>query len=195
LIDISAMAQVVLPYDGREYYELDVAGLKRRLPLIKVGEDTWIAYFDSLGDREFISHCASILAKKLEGSEVLMTSESKGIPLVHELAGLLNHKYYIVARKEVKSFMSNPIVVECKPITSKTTIKLSIDGRYVPRLSGKRVAIVDDIVSTKETITALEGLARKAGAVIYKKVAILVEGATYDDVEYLGILPIFKKNI
>jgi len=189
------MVQTVLPYDGREYYELDIAGLKRHLPLIQVNDDTWIAYFDSLGDREFISHCSRILVKKLEGSEVMMTSESKGIPLVHELAGLLNHRYYIVARKEIKSFMSNPLVVECRPITSRTTIKLAIDGRYVPRLSGKKVAIVDDIVSTKETLTALEELAKKAGAIIYKKVAILVEGATYDDVEYLGILPIFKKTI
>ncbi|MEM2550364.1 MAG: adenine phosphoribosyltransferase, partial [Nitrososphaerota archaeon] len=101
------MVETVLPYDGREYYELNIAGLKRNLPLLKVSDDTWIAYFDSLGDKEFISHCAKILAERLVGSEVLMTSESKGIPLVHEIAGLLNHRYYIVARKEVKPFMSN----------------------------------------------------------------------------------------
>ncbi|MEM2549346.1 MAG: adenine phosphoribosyltransferase, partial [Nitrososphaerota archaeon] len=87
-----------------------------------------------------------------------------------------------------------PLVVECKPITSKTTVRLSIDGRYIPRLKDKKVSIVDDIVSTRETMSALEELAKKAGAVIYKKVAILVEGATYNDVEYLGILPIFKKT-
>lgn len=188
------MVQTILPYDGREYYELNIAGLKRLLPLLKVSEDTWIAYFDSLGDKEFISHCAKILAEKIRGSEVLMTSESKGIPLVHEIAGLLNHSYYIVARKEIKSFMINPLVVECRPITSKSTVKLSIDGRYIPKLKDKKVAIVDDIVSTKETMNAIEELAKKAGAIIYKKVAILVEGGTYDDVEYLGILPIFKKT-
>ncbi|MEM3488640.1 MAG: adenine phosphoribosyltransferase, partial [Nitrososphaerota archaeon] len=179
------MVETVLPYDGREYYELNIAGLKRNLPLLKVSDDTWIAYFDSLGDKEFISHCAKILAERLVGSEVLMTSESKGIPLVHEIAGLLNHRYYIVARKEVKPFMSNPLVVECKPITSKTTVRLSIDGRYIPRLKDKKVSIVDDIVSTRETMSALEELAKQAGAVIYQKVAILVEGATYTDVEYL----------
>ncbi|MEM0445605.1 MAG: adenine phosphoribosyltransferase [Nitrososphaerota archaeon] len=187
------MKEVILPYQGREYYEIEVAGLRRALPLLKVSDDTWIAYFDSLGDREFLSKCAEILAEKLQGSEILVTSESKGIPLVHEIASILKHPRYIVARKEVKPFMVNPIVAECKPVTSKAPIKLSIDGRYVQYLNGRNVGIVDDIVSTRETLDALERLVRLAGGRVHKKAAILLEGGVYDDVVYLGVLPIFKQ--
>ncbi|MEM0381990.1 MAG: adenine phosphoribosyltransferase [Nitrososphaerota archaeon] len=190
------MKEVIFPYqEGREYYEIEIEGLKRRLPLLRVSEDTWIAYFDSLGDREFISKCAEKLSEKLRGSDILITSESKGIPLVHEIAKILDHKRYIVARKELKPFMVNPLVAECRPVTSKAPIKLCIDGRYVPYIKDKSVGIVDDIVSTRETMSALEKLVVMAGGRVYKKVAILLEGGVYDDVEYLGILPIFKKTV
>jgi len=187
------MPEVIRPYDGSEFYELELLGMRRRLPLINVSEDTWIAYFDSLGDREFIVHCARILAERVRDCDVLMTSETKGIPLVHEIAGILGHSYYLVCRKEVKDFMKDPVVTEYKPITSQKTLKLSLDGRLAVRVRGKTVGIVDDIVSTKETIDALERIARQAGATRIKKAAILVEGFTHDDVEYLGVLPIFKR--
>ncbi len=188
------MKEVVQPYSGRASYEIEVAGMRRVLPLLQVSEDTWIAYFDSLGDREFISRCARLLSEKLAGCDILLTSESKGIPLVHEVASILGHQRYIVARKEVKPFMINPIVTDCKPVTSRETIKLSVDGRYVKYIENKNVGIVDDIVSTRETMAALERLVRLAGGRVYKKAAILLEGAVFDDVEYLGILPIFKKT-
>ena len=183
----------VVPYTGQRYYELNIQGFKRKLPLVQVSEDTWIAYFDSLGDREFVSHCASIFLPYLKDVDVLMTAESKGIALVHELAEKLGHKNYVVCRKEIKAFMKDPIIVRYRPITSQKELVLCIDGRYVERLRGRRVAIVDDIVSTGETIDAMKRIVEKAGGEVVKVAAILVEGSKRDDVIHLGILPLFKK--
>ncbi len=185
----------VLKYEGQEYYELEIKGFKRKLPLVQVSPDTWIAYFDSLGDKEFINHCAKELYKHLLTCDVLMTTESKGIPLVHELANMLNHKYYVVCRKEIKPFMRDPIYAFYKPITSNKELTLCIDGRHKEKIAGKRVGIIDDIVSTGETLNAMEEIVTKAGGIVEKKIAILLEGNKRDDVIYLGILPIFKKAV
>ena len=184
----------VVPYSGQEFYELDVKGFKRKLPLVQVSPDTWIAYFDSLGDRDFVSHCVEELKPHLEGCEILMTSESKGIALVHELAKNLGHDHYIVCRKERKSYMLDPISVSFKPITSAKKLELFIDGRYRKWLEGKKVGIVDDIVSTRQTIDGMEKLATEAGGKVVKKAAILVEGSPQKDIFSLGILPVFKKK-
>ncbi|MDJ0269675.1 MAG: adenine phosphoribosyltransferase [Aigarchaeota archaeon] len=188
------MEEIVLEYDGREFYELSVRGFKRILPLIQVSEDIWIAYFDSLGDKEFIEHCARELAPHLKDCDILLTSESKGIPLVHEIAGLLGHKQYVVCRKERKPFMHNPIAVTFKPITARKELELVIDGRYVERLRGKNVGIVDDIVSTRQTMEAMEKIVNQAGGRVAKKATVLIEGEHHKDVIYLGVLPIFKKR-
>ncbi|GBC68520.1 Adenine phosphoribosyltransferase [archaeon HR01] len=188
------MEELVLEYDGRKYYELTVREFRRSLPLIKVSDDTWIAYFDSLGDKEFIAHCARILASQLSDCEILVTSESKGIPLVHEIAGILGHKKYVVCRKERKPFMENPLIVKYKPITSSKELELVIDGRYVELIRSKRVGIVDDIVSTRNTMEAMERLVTMAGGKVVKKATVLVEGEHHKDVIYLGVLPIFKSR-
>jgi len=184
-----------LEYDGRTYYELEIRGFKRQLPLIQVSPDTWIAYFDSLGDREFIEYCAKILSEHLTDCEILVTSESKGIPLVHEVATRLGHPRYIVCRKERKAFMKDPIAVKYRPITSAKELELVIDGRYIPYIKDKRVGIVDDIVSTKNTMEAMEKIVQLAGGKVIKKATVLVEGEHHRDVFYLGVLPIFKKNL
>ncbi|MEM4494405.1 MAG: phosphoribosyltransferase family protein [Candidatus Caldarchaeum sp.] len=188
------MSSTVLEYDGRAFYELVVRDFRRQLPLIQVSPDTWIAYFDSLGDREFIAYCAKILADHLRDCEILVTSESKGIPLVHEIAATLGHPRYIVCRKERKAFMKDPIVVSYRPITSTKDLELVIDGRYVPYIRGKKVGIVDDIVSTKNTMEAMEKIVNLAGGIVTKKATVLVEGEHHKDVIYLGVLPIFKKT-
>ncbi len=185
----------MLKYEGQEYYELEIKGFKRRLPLVQVSPDTWIAYFDSLGDKEFINHCAKELYKHLLTCDVLMTSESKGIALVHELANMLNHSFYVVCRKEIKQFMHDPVFVSYKPITSNKELILCIDGRYKERIARKRVGIIDDIVSTGQTLNAMEEIVIKVGGIVEKKVAILLEGIKRDDVVHLGILPIFKKTV
>ncbi|MCS6784084.1 MAG: phosphoribosyltransferase family protein [Candidatus Caldarchaeum sp.] len=185
----------MLEYDGRPFYDLVVRNFRRQLPLVQVSPDTWIAYFDSLGDREFIAHCAKILADYLKDCEILVTSESKGIPLVHEIASLLGHPRYIVCRKERKAFMKDPITVNFRPITSSRDLELVIDGRYIPHIKGKKVGIVDDIVSTKNTMEAMEKIVTLAGGIVAKKATVLVEGEHHKDVFYLGVLPIFKKNM
>ena len=162
--------------------------------MVQVDADTWIAYFDSLGDRAFLSHCADILTEYLKDTDILMTAESKGIGLVHEISKRLGHEYYVVCRKEVKPFMKDPIIVKYKPITSRKELVLCIDGRYRERLKGKRVGIVDDIVSTGETIKAMKKIAEEAGGTVTKVAAILVEGAYRSDIHHLGILPLFKKQ-
>ncbi|MEM0440910.1 MAG: phosphoribosyltransferase family protein [Candidatus Caldarchaeum sp.] len=187
------MEATVLPYDGREHYELVIKDFRRELPLIQVSPDTWIAYFDSLGDREFIAHCAKIIAEHLRDCEILVTSESKGIPLVHEIASLLGHPRYIVCRKERKAFMKDPIAVRFRPITSSKDLELIIDGRYIPYIKGRKVGIVDDIVSTRSTMEAMEKIVKMVGGHVVKKATVLVEGEHYPDVFYLGVLPIFKR--
>lgn len=184
----------VVPYTGQEFYELDVKGFKRRLPLVQVSPDTWIAYFDSLGDRELITHCADELKPHLKDCDVLMTSESKGIALVQMLAEILGHERYIVCRKEHKPYMLDPASISFKPVTSTKKLELFIDGRYKQWLRGKRVGIVDDIVSTRQTVDAMEKLATEAGGTVVTKAAILVEGSPQEDIIHLGILPVFKKE-
>ncbi|MCS7094668.1 MAG: phosphoribosyltransferase family protein [Thaumarchaeota archaeon] len=186
--------EVILPLQGRRFYDLEIIGYRKSLPLMKVSERLYIAYFDSLGDVEFLSHCARLLADRLRGADVLFTSETKGVPLVHEIAKILGHKHYVIARKRKLPFMENPITVSYKPITSEKPQTLTIDGRYARLLEGRRVAIVDDIVSTKETLNALEELVKRAGGIVFKKAAILVEGRVHDDVEHLGVLPLFVED-
>lgn len=182
----------VLPFKGEPTYDLEIAGTVRTLPLIQVSPDTWIAYYYSLGDTEVIDRAARILAPKLNGCEIFITTETKGIPLTHAIATYLGLKPYVVCRKEVRPFMLSPLVVRYKPITAKTEQELFIDGRDSKKLSGKNVGIIDDIVSTGETIQAMAELVRQAGGKVLKRAALLLEGDEHQDVEHLGILPIFK---
>lgn len=182
----------VLPFKGEPTYDLEIAGTVRSLPLIQVSPDTWIAYYYSLGDTEVIDRAARILAPKMTGCEIFITTETKGIPLTHAIATYLGLKPYVVCRKEVRPFMLSPLVVRHKPITAKTEQELFIDGRDSKKLGGKKVGIVDDIVSTGETIQAMAELVRQAGGSVVKRAALLVEGDERGDVEHLGILPIFK---
>jgi adenine phosphoribosyltransferase len=184
----------VEPYRGQEFFELRVAGLTRRLPLLQVSPDTWIAYYYSLGDTEVIDRAAQELGRQLETCQVLVTTESKGIPLTHAIATHLKLIPYVVCRKSVRPFMIHPLTVEYKPITAKVPERLYMDGRDAEKIRARRVAIVDDIISTGETMQAMEELVRKAGGVIAKKAAMLLEGMTYPNVIHLGVLPLFKRN-
>lgn len=182
----------ILPFNGQATYDLEIAGTVRTLPLIQVSPDTWIAYYYSLGDTEVIDRAARLLAPRMDGCEIFMTTETKGIPLAHAIATYLGLKPYVVCRKEVRPFMLSPLVVRYKPITAKTEQELFIDGRDIQKLAGKKVGIIDDIVSTGETIQAMTQLVQMARATVVKKAALLVEGDEREDVEHLGVLPIFK---
>jgi adenine phosphoribosyltransferase len=182
----------VLPFDGQVTYELEVAGVRRTLPLIQVAPDTWIAYYYSLGDTEVIDRAARTLAPRMDSCELLVTTETKGIPLAHAIATYLGLRPYVVCRKEIRPFMLSPLVVRYKPITAKTEQELFMDGRDAMKLRGRRVGLVDDIVSTGETLRAMEQLVLQAGGEVVNKAALLLEGEEREDIVHMGILPIFK---
>ncbi|MDR5684337.1 MAG: phosphoribosyltransferase family protein [Armatimonadota bacterium] len=182
----------VLPFTGQLTYELEIAGTVRSLPLIQVSPDTWIAYYFSLGDTEVIDRAARALAQRLDGCEMFVTTETKGIPLTHAIATYLGLRPYVVCRKEIRPFMLSPLVVRYKPITAKTEQELYMDGRDAMKVRGRRVGIVDDVVSTGETLQAMEELVRMAGGEVTTRAALLLEGDDRPDVHHMGILPIFK---
>lgn len=184
----------ILPFRGEPTYDLEVAGTVRTLPLIQVAPDTWIAYYYSLGDTEVIDRAAKLLAPKMRDCEIFVTTETKGIPLVHAIATLLDLRPYVVCRKEIKPFMLSPLVVRYTPITAKVEQELFMDGRDAMKVKGKRVGVVDDIVSTGETLQAMVDLVNQAGGTVVAKAAILLEGQQLPDVHHLGILPIFKSE-
>lgn len=183
----------ILPYRGQPTYDLEVAGTVRTLPLIQVAPDTWIAYYYSLGDTEVIDRAARILAPKLKDCDLFVTTETKGIPLAHAIATYLGLKPYVVCRKGIKPFMLSPLVVRYKPITARTEEELYLDGRDAMKLKGKRVGIIDDIISTGETLQAMVELVRQAGGEVVAKATLLLEGEDREGVQHLGILPIFKR--
>jgi len=184
----------ILSFDGQTTYDLKIAGTVRTLPLIQVAPDTWIAYYYSLGDTEVIDRAARELAPKLTNCELFVTTETKGIPLAYAIAVNLGLRPYVVCRKEIRPFMLSPLVVRYKPITAKTEQELYMDGRDAMKVRGKRVGIIDDIVSTGETLDAMAELVRQAGGSGAARAALLVEGDERADVHHLGILPIFKSK-
>lgn len=174
-------------------YELNVCGIKRNLPIIKISEDLAIASFVILGDTELIVNVAPQIAKKLPEVDILVTAEAKGIPLVYEISKLLNMKEYIIARKSIKPYMNNPITDEVVSITTQKEQTLCLDGSDAEKIMGKRVAIIDDVISTGESLSAIERLVEKAGGLITAKAAILAEGDAADrtDIIFLEKLPLF----
>lgn len=174
-------------------YELKVAGLKRDLPVIQIKENLKIASFVILGDTEIVATTAPLIADKLPKVDILVTAEAKGIPFVYEVAKQLNMTKYIVARKSVKAYMNSPIVHEVESITTQKTQTLCLDMQDVDFIKGKRVALIDDVISTGESLKALEELVEKAGGNVVAKAAILAEGdaANRDDILFLEKLPIF----
>ncbi|MEK4443578.1 phosphoribosyltransferase family protein [Niallia sp. FSL K6-0077] len=176
-----------------ETYSLTVAGVKRELPIIPISNDLKIASFVILGDTEIVVAAASLLAEQLKDIDYLVTAEAKGIPLVHELPKQLNMSEYIVARKSVKPYMDEPLINQVVSITTQKEQLLCLDGKDAAKIKGKRIAIIDDVISTGESIRVLEELVTKAGGIIVSKAAILAEGdaAERDDIVYLEKLPVF----
>jgi len=175
------------------YYTLEVAGVTRQLPIMQVSDSLCIASFVILGDCEIVTKSAPLIETRLPQVDYIVTAEAKGIPLVHELCRLRNLPYYIVARKSVKPYMSKPLTDEVVSITTQKKQTLCLDGKDALLLRGKKVAIVDDVISTGESLSAIERLVEKAGGEIVAKAAILAEGgaAQRDDIIYLEELPLF----
>jgi len=177
----------------KKVYEIEIAKVKRELPIIQVSKNLAIASFVILGDTEIVTASAKELVKRLPELDIFVTAEAKGIPLVFELSKLLRMKNYIVARKSIKSYMEDPLVKEVKSITTEDQQILCLDKNDVEKIKGKRVGIIDDVISTGESIEALEELVKKAGGIVTAKAAILAEGsaAEREDIVFLEKLPLF----
>ena len=175
------------------YYTLEVAGVTRQLPIMQVSDTLCIASFVILGDCEIVTKSAPLIEERLPQVDYIVTAEAKGIPLVHELCRLRNLPYYIVARKSVKPYMSKPLTDEVVSITTQKKQTLCLDGKDALLLKGKRVAIVDDVISTGESLSAIERLLDKAGGESVAKAAFLAEGdaARREDIIFLEELPLF----
>ncbi|MCG8481981.1 MAG: adenine phosphoribosyltransferase [Clostridia bacterium] len=171
-----------------------MGNITRELPIIKITDALSIASFVILGDTELVCATADALVKKLPKVDVLITAEAKGIPLVFEISRLLEMKNYIVARKSIKPYMDTPIVDEVASITTQKKQLLCLDQKDAAYIKGKRVAIIDDVISTGESLLAIERLVEAAGGIVAAKAAILAEGeaAKRDDIIFLEYLPLFE---
>lgn len=180
----------------KDHYTLHIAGLTRELPICKVIDDLYIAAFVIFGDCELTCACASELLKIAPPHDIVITAEAKGIPLVHEMARQDGTNKYLIARKAPKLYMKDIFSVEVQSITTAKKQNLYIDGKDAAAMRGKRVIIVDDVISTGESIRAVEKLVKESGGEVVSRMAILAEGdAKYrDDILYLEHLPIFSRE-
>lgn len=177
-----------------KFYKLQVAGLERALPICKVNDNLCIAAFVILGDQELTVACARDLLKIAPEYDYIITAETKGIPLVHEMARQNGDNKYFVARKNVKLYMTGIFEADVRSITTANPQKLYLDIADAEMMKGKRILIVDDVISTGESIAAVEELVHKAGGIIVGKLAILAEGDAVKrgDIKCLAPLPLFN---
>ena len=149
-----------------KYYEMNIAGCIRRLPRIRITDNMEIASFVLLGDAELVVKASAELVKRVPEVDYLITAEAKGIPLVQEMARILEMKRYFVARKSVKPYMIDPFVTEVYSITTQKKQILCLDREESNMIRGKRILIVDDVISTGESLKAMESLVEKAGGIV-----------------------------
>ncbi|MBQ8928439.1 MAG: adenine phosphoribosyltransferase [Oscillospiraceae bacterium] len=178
-----------------EFYEMTVAGLPRKLKKCAVNDKLDIAAFIMFSDVEVTVESAKQLLAKVPEFDVILTAESKGIPLAYEMARQ-SGRTYVVARKSVKLYMQDVLSVEVKSITTAQPQVLHLDGDKAALLAGQRVLIVDDVISTGESLRALEALVREAGGTVAGEAAVLAEGdaAEREDIVFLDPLPLFFKD-
>ena len=180
----------------QKYYHMTIAGCERDLPLCPLNEDLMIAGFVIFGDPELTTACAEELLAKVPEYDYMITAESKGIPLVHEMARLAGNQKYFLARKAPKLYMTGVVDVTVKSITTAKEQRLYLDTADAELMKGKRILLVDDVVSLGDSMRALEHLVLTAGGEIAGRATILAEGdaASRDDLIYLEKLPLFDKN-
>ena len=175
-------------------HTVDIKGFKAELPVLPLPSGISIAFFNLHGDNELTEHCGKELAKELGDCEVLITAESKGLQLTHCVARELGQRYYAVARKTKKLYLQDGIEITIESsITTGKEQKLYLSKHDVDLIKGKKVGIVDDVVSTGASLKGLEDLVQKAGGIIHKKAFVLAEADAADrkDVIYLASIPIF----
>mgnify|MGYP005788647303 FL=1 len=177
-------------------YDIDVAGLKRTLPLCHVSDDLYIAAFVIFGDVELTVHSAAELLKLAPEYDYLIAPEAKSIPLLYEMARQSGANKYYLARKGAKAYMQGTFEVDVKSITTDKVQHLVLDEHDAEEIRGKRMLIIDDVISTGDSLRAMEELVIDAGAEIAGKMAILAEGeaAERNDIIYLQKLPLFNPD-
>ncbi len=177
-------------------YPMTIAGLERELPICPVTDSLYIAGFVIFGDQELTVACARELLKKAPEYDYLITAEAKGIPLAHEMARQTGAKKYFLARKKPKLYMTGVFESKVNSITTAGEQHLYLDIADAALMKGKKILLVDDVISTGESLAALEALVEKAGGIIAGKMAILAEGDAQDreDLIYLEKLPLFHPD-
>ena len=178
------------------YYRMNVAGLERDLPICPVSDTLSIAGFVIFGDQELTVACAKALLEKAPAYDYIITAEAKGIPLAHEMARQTSAKRYFLARKAPKLYMTGVFESSVRSITTAKEQTLYLDTADAELMKGKRILVVDDVISTGESLRALEILVEKAGGIIAGRMAILAEGDAQEraDLIYLEKLPLFNPD-
>ena len=179
-----------------QVYPIEIAGVQRDLPLCRVNDELYIAAFVIFGDVEMTKACATALIEKAPPYDVMITAESKGIPLVYEMARQTGANRYLIARKGPKLYMRKIFYSELHSITTEKKQTLCIDEEDAAFMKGKRVLIVDDVISTGESLLAVEKLVNEVGGKVAGRMAILAEGAAKyrTDILYLEELPLFNAD-
>ena len=177
-------------------YEIDIAGLKRELPICRVTDDLYIGAFVIFGDVELTVHCAAELLKRAPEYDYLIAPEAKAIPLLYEMARQSGAEKYFLARKNAKAYMSGVFEVNVKSITTANVQRLIIDSADAEQIRGKRMLILDDVISTGESLRAMEELVTAAGGIVAGRMAVLAEGDAIerDDIIVLAPLPLFNPD-
>ena len=179
-------------------YEMTIAGLKRELPICPVTDTLYIAGFICFGDQEITVACARELLKLVpaEDYDYMLTAEAKSIPIIHEMARQSGAQKYFIARKSPKAYMPDPIFVEDESITTAGKQRLYLGRDDAELIRGKRILLVDDVISTGGSLKAMEGLVALAGGTVTGKVAVLAEGdaAKRTDIQFLAPLPLFNPD-
>ena len=177
-------------------YEMDIAGLKRDLPLCKLNDELCIGAFVIFGDVELTVHCAAELLKRAPEYDYLIAPEAKAIPLVYEMARQSKAEKYFIARKGAKAYMQGTFEVTVKSITTMGVQRLVLDAEDAAMIKGKRMLIIDDVISTGESLHATEELVKQAGGIVAGRMAVLAEGDAQnrDDIIVLAPLPLFNAD-
>ena len=181
---------------AQKYYRMNIAGLDRDLPLCPISDSLMIGAFVIFGDTELTTACAEELLRRAPEHDYMISAEAKGIPLVHEMARLEGNKKYFLARKAPKLYMTGVFEASVRSITTAKEQKLYLDTADAEIMRGKRILIVDDVISTGESLKAIENLVEKAGGIICGRMSILAEGDAIDrkDIVYLEKLPLFTAD-
>lgn len=181
-----------------QYYPITVAGLQRDLPICKVTDGLYIGAFIVFGDAELTVACAKELLQLVSVGDYdyMLTAEAKSIPLIHEMARQSGAKKYFIARKGPKVYMQDPLHVSVHSITTQAEQHLYLSGSDAAEIRGKRILLMDDVISTGESLAAMEKLVAEAGGIVTGRIAVLAEGDAQKrkDIKFLAPLPVFNPD-